>query len=843
MPGQEITGLTSRLERKLPADHPQIVFSDVAREAGIEFRHFAGDRSSQLPEDMGSGAAWGDYDRDGWLDLYVVNQAGPLTATEEETAASPARSTLYRNQGDGTFSDVGDRAGVAESGQGMGAAWGDYDNDGWSDLVVTRYGSSILYHNEGDGSFTEHTRVAGLSTEEGFWTGASWADYDRDGFLDLYITGYVRYDASSRAPSARQYDVDVPANLNPSSFAPERNLLYRNDGDGTFTELADRVGVSGRTGRSLSAAWSDFDADGWLDLYVANDLSDNMLFRNLGDGTFADISHSARVADYRGAMGLALGDWDRDGDQDLFVTHWIAQENALYVNTASRRDEADSTAAPAGSTLGFMDQADRHGLGQIALDYVGWGTSFFDYDNDGWLDLLVVNGSTIQKEGAPHLLVPMFDQVFWNRPDEGFYDVSPVSGEYFSRELVGRGAAVADYDEDGDVDVFIVSNGGPAVLLRNDGGNQAAWLKVHPQNARGGRSPVGVRIRVFAASGEQFREAGTQSSYLSQNSPIEHFGLGSEATVDSLEVVWQNGDRWLGRRLAANQTVRIRQGAEVNYVKAESDDSVSRMSYIGARSGGASEAARDSLRHFWEAYREATRHRAAGDVRQAAQSYARALDLNGSHEDALYYIGNMYLELGELGKAEASWERLIRVNPQSARAFSRLGSLHSCLDATTHFDLDRAEEDFQRARQLNPEEIGPRLRLAAVALMRDSLSEGQDYLEAVLGSDADNLTAHYWLGYIAWTRGDSRGALAFMQAAMRRVNSGDNGTPGPSEGDTRSGRPMLLASARCRTLEAEVENLAPVPQSDLAAETDRRYRRLAGILRETEDRQSRSRNH
>ncbi|MFQ5932966.1 MAG: CRTAC1 family protein, partial [Nitrospiraceae bacterium] len=326
-----------------------------------------------------------------------------------------------------------------------------------------------------------------------------------------------------------------------------------------FSEVAEVAGVLNEQGKSLEAAWSDLDEDGWPDLYVANDVSDNVLFHNLGNGRFIDVSHAARVADYRGAMGLALGDWDGDEDMDIVITHWIAQENALYSNL---RSQLAFRATPGPPPLRFMDEADRYGLGQIALDYIGWGTSFIDYDNDGRLDLFVVNGSTFQQRDNPRLLVPMIDQLFWNRgADEGFYDVSAVSGEYFKREYVGRGAAFADYDNDGDVDVFVVNNGGPGVLLRNNGGNRNRWLKVRLEGRQSNRYAIGARLRLVIEKTVQVREVGTQSSYLSQNSLVEHFGLGSHAEADTLEVIWPSGVRDVLSRVAAGQTVRIVEGS------------------------------------------------------------------------------------------------------------------------------------------------------------------------------------------------------------------------------------------------------------------------------------------
>ncbi|CAM3269342.1 CRTAC1 family protein [Rhodothermus bifroesti] len=546
-PGERVEGVEARLVRTLPADYPRITFVEVTHLAGIDFRHFSGQRTSQIPEDMGSGAAWGDYDRDGWEDLYVVNTIGPLTMTRDEGRKAGTCNRLFRNNGDGTFTDVTKTARVGFCGWGMGATWGDYDNDGWPDLIVTAFGELVLYHNNGDGTFTEVTQRAGLSGFEGFWTGASWGDYDNDGDLDLYITGYVRYVPMENDPTALGFDIENPPGINPSSFEPERNLLFRNNGDGTFTEVASRAGVANPMGKSLSAAWVDLDQDGWLDLYVANDVSDNAFFRNRGDGTFEDLSYPALVADYRSSMGIAVGDWDGDGDLELFLTHWVAQENAFYTNLI--REEGK---------LLFRDEADRYGLGQISLDYVGWGTFFFDYNNDGRPDLFVTNGSTLQQRDRPQLLVPQKDLLFWNRGADGFYDVSAVSGSYFDSLFVGRGAAFADYDRDGDLDLFVVNHGTRGVLLRNEGGSQQSWLQVALESRSCNRMALGAWVRVVVGNSAQVQQIGAQSSYLSQNSYVAHFGLGEAAVVDTVEVIWPcNGKRQRLEHVPARQRILI----------------------------------------------------------------------------------------------------------------------------------------------------------------------------------------------------------------------------------------------------------------------------------------------
>jgi enediyne biosynthesis protein E4 len=555
VPGGKVEGITNVLDRSTLTLDTGVRLVDVTEQAGIDFVHFYGDRSTQLPEDMGSGLAWGDYNNDGFIDLYICNMAGPLTMTEEEMQASPALSRLYRNNGDGTFTDVTEETGAGVQGWAMAAAWADYTGNGYPDLVVTRYGTNVLLRNDG-GVFADVSEESGIGNLQGFWAGASWADYDGDGYLDLYICGYVqyRYSPLDAGKASLQYQASLPFTLNPSSYAPERNLLYRNNRDGTFTEVAEQAGVDNPTGRSLVAAWCDFDDDGWPDLYVANDISDNAMYRNMGDGTFQDVSHSAWVADYRGAMGLAIGDWDGDTDQDIFVSHWIAQENAFYTNLMYVF--GDTTRK--GTIIRFMDIADQIGLGQIGLDYIGWGTFFFDFDNDGLPDLFLANGSTFQQAADPRLLVGMEDQLFLNRGEEdGFYEIGKISGDFFSRLLVGRGAAFADYDNDGDLDIIVLNHGGRVTLLRNEGGNDQNWLQVRLRGGRGNTAGIGARIEIAVRGQKQVQIVGAQPSYLSQNMTDAHFGLGRETTIDQVRVTFPGGKESRLENIPANQLVTL----------------------------------------------------------------------------------------------------------------------------------------------------------------------------------------------------------------------------------------------------------------------------------------------
>lgn len=805
-PGEQVDGLTSELSRGLPADRPRVTFKDVTREAGINFRHFSGDRSSQLPEDMGSGAAWGDYDGDGWPDLFLVNAVGSLDMTESEQQQSSARSVLYHNNQDGTFTDVTDQSGIALRVMGMGAEWGDYDNDGKLDLVISTFGTNVLYHNEGNGTFTDRSQASGIKGPGGFWSGVAWGDYDRDGFLDLYVTGYVKYKRPALQGASAHDDAENPTSINPSVYPPERNLLYHNNRNGTFTEVGAKAGVVGELGKSLEATWADFDDDGWPDLYVANDVSDNQLFQNQRNGTFKDISLAARVADYRGAMGLGVGDWDGDGDLDLFVTHWIAQENALYSNLSDRlRDKS-------GVSVQFGDEADRFGLGQIALDFVGFGTFFFDYDNDGRLDLFVANGHTFQRRDSTKLMVPETDQVFWNGgTDKGFYDLSKVSGLYFAEQHVGRGAAAADYDHDGDLDIIVVNNGGRAVLLRNDGGNAARWFAVQLEGRKSNRSAVGARVRIVSGGKAQIQEIGSQASYLSQNDLTAHFGLGADTIIDTLMVTWPSGAKDVQVQLAANQFVRLVEG-EPTPVNASA----------------AAMASTDTGRGFWIEFRTASSARVAGNLVEARNGYQRALASNPTHEDALYSLGNVSLELGEYANAESAWTRLVKVNPLSARAHSRLGDYFACIDRGAERDLVRAAAEYSQAKQINGEETGPILRLGEVAVLRGDLTGAAKHFDAVVGSHARSVEAQYLSGYAAWKQGRKSQALARFQAAAVLASEEPPAPIVAGEGDTKrkGGAPQLASTTRCRPL----NNLIALPTAaDVGGTTARMeasYRQL-----------------
>lgn len=527
-----------------------VTFVDATDEAGIRFRHSSGTRSSLLPEDMGSGAAFADIDNDGDLDLYIVNIPRPLT---QDASVGTETNVLYRNNGDGTFTDITDSAGVGHHGYGMGCVFADYDGDGNLDLYVTNYGANVLYRNNGDGTFSDVTKTAGVSCE--LWsTGAAFADIDGDTDLDLYVCNYVTYDLEKleqMQEESLQSGKPVPSALNPHVFEPQDNVFYENNGDGTFSDVTAEVGIAAPGGRSMQCMFSDLDNDNDLDLYVANDTSVNYVYRNDGNGAFTDVSNESWAADFRGSMGLAAGDYDADGDIDIFISHWVDEENTLYRNLWKE----DSSSGH----IRFVDESYSAMLAEVSIKLIGWGTALFDYDNDGDLDIFVTNGSTFQELKQPEVLIPQIDALYRNDGDGSFSDVSETSGITTLPTRVGRGATFGDYDNDGDIDIFVVNNHAPPTLLRNDGGNRNAWLHVELIGIDGNRNAIGAKIQLKTAKRTQIREVYAGESYMSANSLIVEFGVGNNTQIETLQVTWLNGDVQKLHNIPVNQQVRVKQ--------------------------------------------------------------------------------------------------------------------------------------------------------------------------------------------------------------------------------------------------------------------------------------------
>ena len=554
-------GVSTRNVRAVPRGKPSGLpfaaqFTDVAAEAGLhEIVVYGGIRSKQyIIETVGCGVAFLDFDRDGWLDIFL------LSGTRMGEPSAGATNRLYKNNRDGTFSDVTDKAGLRRTGWASAITVGDYDNDGWDDLFITYYGQNVLYRNNGNGTFTDVTAKAGLLTQgEPQWgSGCTFLDYDRDGNLDLYVAHYVdlHMDRLPR-PGANPYCTykGVPVNCGPRGLPMPYNTLYRNQGDGTFRDVSTVSGITSSPHTyAMTVAAADFRRSGWTDLYVASDSTPSLYLRNKGDGTFVEegaergVAFSADGAEQAG-MGVAVGDYNLDGRLDLFKTHFSDDTNVLY------RNDGDGN---------FTDVTIPAGFG-VETRYICWGTGFADFDNNGWPDLAVVTGSVYPEVEAQFPEYPLKTPrlLFRNLGDGRFEELIAEAGPGIAAPHCSRGCAFGDFDNDGDVDMIVVNLNEPPSLLRNDsvgpGPGKGNWVKVLLVGTKSNRSAIGSTVLVTYGGRTQAQAVLAQSSFYSVNDRRLHFGLGANAKAD-LEIRWTNGlvERYTG--IAANQMVTATEG-------------------------------------------------------------------------------------------------------------------------------------------------------------------------------------------------------------------------------------------------------------------------------------------
>jgi len=531
---------------------PQLV--DITDSTGIQFEHLSSSDKKYIVESMSGGVALIDYDRDGRPDIYFTN----APTVDMALAGKKARGALYHNNGDGTFTDVTDKAGVGYPCFAVGAAVGDYNNDGWPDLLVTCLGGVVLYRNNGDGTFTDVTKQAGLSDTQ-YATGAAFGDYDGDGWVDLFVSHYVDFhlDDLPKFGSGKTCEYhSLAVQCGPRGLKGAGDLLFHNNRDGTFTEVSKAAGVDDPHGYyGLGAVWSDFNDDGRLDLFVANDSTPNFLYRNDGNGHFTEVGFLAGTAvsqdgSEQAGMGVAIGDYLHTGRLSIFVTHFSEEYATLFRNDGG---------------MSFTDVSFKAGVATPTIPYVGWGTAFFDFDNDGWPDLFLVNGHVYPQVdtldvGAryrePKLL-------FLNQRDGTFRNISQLVGPAIQIPQVSRGVAVGDLFNDGRLDIVVENVDGKPMILRNQGGNHNHWVGFELAGTMSNRLALNARIKAVAGDLVQVDEVRSGGSYLSQNDLRIHFGLASHERLDRVEILWPSGKTETISNLAADRFYTVKEGEGV----------------------------------------------------------------------------------------------------------------------------------------------------------------------------------------------------------------------------------------------------------------------------------------
>jgi tetratricopeptide (TPR) repeat protein len=801
-------------------------FSEIAEHAGFVVPTiYGGQRTNKyLLETTGCGVAAFDYDNDGYLDVFVVNG----TTLEGFPPGKEPGSHLYRNRRDGTFEDVTARAGLALKGWGQGACAGDYDNDGNEDLFVTFWGQNRLFRNRGDGTFEETTKTAGLEVDRKRWgAGCAFLDYDRDGRLDLFAANYIDLDlATAPVPESGlcRYK-GVPVACGPPGLPGGKNTLYRNAGNGRFLDVSDSSGITRASGTySLGVSTVDFDDDGWVDLYVANDSNPSALYRNNRDGTFTDVGVTAGCAysqdgKPQAGMGVAIGDYNHDGRMDIFKTNFAGDTSTLYANAGN---------------LTCDDRTFASGVGRNTR-WLGWGVSFLDLDLDGWLDLFLVNGH-VYPEVEQLKTEAGYKQrkvVYLNRGDGRFEDVTERLGPPVTIEKAGRGAAFFDFDNDGDVDVFVNNVHDTPDLYRLDIGGPTTWITLRLVGVQSNRSAIGARARVTAGGMTQVQEVRGGGSYYSQNDLRLNFGLGSAAKVDRIDVRWPNGKEQVWTDVRPNQILTLTEGTDATAALAEArryfhgDQPIKAIETLSgvldrlpAESVERKEAeqilglASFATGRYAEAipYLEATRRwapdnlelsyalsqayiqtqkpnearqviaatygvpedSAAGHLvtaqvmvrlemeEQATAELKRALEKDPRMPNANYLLGQMAMFRGRLADAIALTERELASNPGHSMAWSQLGDGY-----LRQSKWDEAIVALQKSIWLNPYYSAPYILLGRAYMKKEQPSRAEAMLRRAIQYDPNNRSAHYLLAQVLQQTGRADEAKREFDIAER----------------------------------------------------------------------------
>ena len=743
---------TPTLAMDYPAlDDASVFFEQVTREAGISFVHTSG-RSGRkyYLETVGSGAAFLDYDDDGLMDLYVVNGAD----LPGHVSASVPRNALYRNLSDGTFTELGKQQGVADERYGMGVTAGDYDNDGDTDLFVTNFGPNRLYQNEGPTSGWSFTDVAGrsmLADDDSWSTGCTFADYDRDGDLDLYVANYLHYDFEDEPLNAQGTLITARGHFGPVEYPGRRDFLYRNDGGDRFVDVTEGAGLMSLECRELGAVFFDFDDDGDPDLFQGNDATPNFLYRNDGDGHFSEIGLVAGVAYNQagkpeGTMGVDTADIDGDGRLDLVMTNFQWETNTLYRNLGNGR---------------FRDATRESQIGASSIARLAFGINFLDADNDGDQDLYIANGHINED-------VELFDsaatygqadQFYLNDGTGLFSEITDRTGPYFEQEkMVGRGSAVADYDNDGDQDLFIVNTAQPAVLLRNATANGNHWLALRLRGSLSNRDGYGARVEVHSGDRVQVAEHRSASSYLSQDDPRLFFGLGRKDRVDGVSIRWPSGAYQQLGPLAASQVVEVHEPSSFDTL-AQPFGQAPVTSEVEPHAVG-------DLATAWEKapLQLPASIRVAPDIVVDVDRLQALVQADPDNPEVHLQLAQGLQERGRYSEVEGHYREALALDPKHARTLTGLGAFLYTQGARA-----QAIALLRRAIDVAQDMAEPHYLLGNIALSDEQYARAIAHYETAIIVDPRHDLAYYNLAGSHARRGEWRPAIAVLERGLRAL--------------------------------------------------------------------------